>query len=148
MTEKIKENYTILVAEDDADDYDLLSEVIDTLPHKIKVFHVKDGEEVLDYLYLKGTYKLSEMAPRPDLIILDLNMPKRHGAEVLGIIKKDKKLQKIPVVVFTTSSDEGEIQTCYEKGANSYIIKPMNYDNFVEALHSIEQYWFDKVQLP
>lgn len=147
MTEQLEKYYNILIVEDDDDDFELLSEVLNQLHRKVIIRRAKDGDETLDCLSLNNLSSQKKLVS-PDLIILDLNMPKRHGSEILQIIKNDKKLRKTPVIVFTTSSDDAEVQKCYLLGANSYIIKPMNYDNYLEAIKSLEEYWLDNVKLP
>jgi CheY-like chemotaxis protein len=102
----------------------------------------------MDYLYHRGQYTNSKVAPRPGLILLDLNMPKKDGREALREIKADINLRKIPIVVLTTSRAEEDIYRTYDLGANSFIIKPVTFASLVEVMKTIGKYWFEIVELP
>jgi len=106
---------------------------------------VEDGEEALDFLYRRGKYA---DAPSPDVILLDLNLPKKNGIEVLAEIKKDPRLLHIPVVVLTTSEDEKDILVTYSLHANCFVTKPVDMQQFMEVVNSIEGFWFTVVKLP
>jgi two-component system response regulator len=106
---------------------------------------VNDGEAAMEYLHQTGAYA---DASRPDLIILDLNLPKLDGREVLREIKRDDNLKSIPVVVLTLSSAEKDLAKAYEFGANTYITKPIDFEQFVKVVHSIEEFWFTIAKLP
>lgn len=106
---------------------------------------VEDGVEALAFLRREGKYA---SAPRPDLILLDLNLPRKNGREVLAEIKTDRNLKPFPVVVLTTSHSEQDVLQAYDKHANCYIVKPVGFDNFVEAMKTIRQFWFSVVTLP
>lgn len=138
---------TVLIAEDDIDDYLLLSEVITSELGKVKINWVKDGEDCLDYLFRKDKYA-NEPVHLPNLIFLDLNMPIKNGMEVLQVLKFDNLMKKIPVIVFSTSNDEKDISDSYNFGANSYIIKPGDYDSYKRIAAIIHQYWLKNVCLP
>jgi CheY-like chemotaxis protein len=112
------------------------------------IYHCSDGDDALDYLHQRGRYAEIGSAPRPSVILLDLNMPGTDGREVLADIKQDEHLQKIPVVVLTTSSDERDIEKCYQIGANSYIRKPVDLEGFMRAIQLLKHYWFEIVVLP
>lgn len=137
----------ILLAEDDEDDILLTREAMEEahLLNELRV--VKDGQELLDYLFRKGDYN-KENAPRPGLILLDINMPRVSGYEALEEIKKDPELWKIPVVVVTTSKAEQDIVEGYRLGVAGYCIKPVGFDQFVEIIKSVEHYWFQIVEVP
>jgi CheY-like chemotaxis protein len=139
---------TILMADDDADDRFLTQEALaeSFLIHDLRF--VEDGEELLAYLRHQGSYSSPALAPRPELILLDLNMPRKDGREALAEIKTDPKLKQIPIVIFTTSRDQKDIHHSYNLGANSFITKPASFDDLVHVLRSLEQYWFDLVELP
>jgi two-component system response regulator len=107
-----------------------------------------DGDSALDYLYHRGEYSDPAKAPRPGLILLDLNLPGTDGREVLEQIKADDSLKKIPVIVLTTSADQRDIDASYSAGANSYIQKPVNVDGFFQAIQRLKDYWFEVVILP
>ena len=109
---------------------------------------VEDGEELMDYLRHQGKYKDPSLAPRPGIILLDLNMPKKDGREALKEIKSDPDLRSIPVVILTTSKDEEDILRSYDLGANSYITKPVTFPGLVEAIKSLGKYWLEIVELP
>jgi len=139
---------TILMADDDEDDCMLAREALAESQYPSKLYIVKDGEELLNYLYRRGHYAEETTSPRPELILLDLNMPKKDGREVLKEIKANPYLRKIPVVVLTTSKAEEDIYHTYNLGANSFIIKPMQFASLVKIMKAIGSYWFETVELP
>jgi CheY-like chemotaxis protein len=140
---------SILVAEDDEDDRMFTVEALRETPHPGEVRFVHDGAELLDYLRHHGAYAGGEsVAPRPAIILLDLNMPKVDGREALAEIKHDPELRRIPIVVLTTSSEEADIQQSYDLGANSFMTKPMTFDGLVKMIRQWAQYWFGSVELP
>jgi CheY-like chemotaxis protein len=102
----------------------------------------------MDYLHRRGAFTDPASAPRPDLILLDLNMPRKDGREALHEIKADPALRRIPVVVLTTSKTEQDVLRSYDLGANSYITKPVTFDSLVEVVRTLGQYWFEIVELP
>lgn len=138
---------TILIAEDDADDRLLAQEALNESRLVNEVHFVEDGEELLDYLRHRGKYA-TEAAPRPGVILLDLNMPRKDGREALIELKKDKDLRRIPVVVMTTSKAEEDILRSYDLGVNSFIIKPVTFEGLVEVMRTLGHYWFEIVELP
>jgi CheY-like chemotaxis protein len=138
----------ILLADDDEDDCMLAREALAESRLSGELYIVKDGEELMDYLYHRGRYVSVTSSPRPGLILLDLNMPKKDGREALKEIKNDPELRKIPVVVLTTSKAPEDIYRTYDLGANSFIIKPMNFASLVEVMRTIGKYWFEIVELP
>ncbi|PAX53155.1 two-component system response regulator [Brunnivagina elsteri CCALA 953] len=138
----------ILLADDDEDDCMLAREALAESRLLSELYVVRDGEELLDYLYHRGKYANPKSSPRPGLILLDLNMPKKDGREALKEIKNDPKLKQIPVIVLTTSKAEEDIYHTYDLGANSFIIKPMDFESLVEVMRTIGKYWFEIVELP
>ena len=138
----------ILMADDDADDRLLANDALADCKFEGQVRFVEDGEELVDYLRRRGKFKAGESNPRPGLILLDLNMPRKNGKEVLLEIKSDPTLRQIPVVVFTTSRSDTDIAAVYELGANSFVVKPAGYEDLVGIMQSLKQYWFSIVQLP
>jgi CheY-like chemotaxis protein len=138
----------ILMAEDDEDDYVIARDVFSD--HRImnELKWVKDGQELLDYLRRKGRYADPKESPDPGLILLDLNMPRKDGREALKEIKSDPKLRRIPVVVLTTSKAEEDVVRSYDLGVNSFITKPVDFQQFVEVVKTLTQYWLQLVQLP
>ena len=139
---------SILMADDDDDDCMLASEALieSNLQHQLYV--VKDGEELMDYLYQRGKYANSEDAVSPGLNLFDLNMPKKDGREALKEIKTNPNFRHIPVVILTTSKAEEDIQLSYYLGANSFIIKPVSFTSLIEVMKTIGKYWFNIVELP
>ncbi len=139
---------TILMADDDEDDCMLAREALAESRLANDLYFVQDGEELMDYLCRRGQYAKESKSPRPGLILLDLNMPKKDGREALREIKADPHLRQIPVVVLTTSKAEEDIYRSYDLGANSFITKPVTFASLVEVMKSIGKYWFEIVELP
>lgn len=138
----------ILMAEDDADDRLLARDALNECQLGHDLHCVEDGEDLLDYLHRRGNYVDKSRSPRPSLILLDLNMPKKDGREALREIRGDPNLRRIPVVVFTTSSADADVELVYEMGANSCITKPASFDSLVEVMRMLGRYWFSVVDLP
>ena len=130
----------ILFAEDSIDDSRLTIRALKKCGLKNKIHHVKDGAEALDFIYCKGIYSSRNIQEYPKLILLDLKMPKVSGIEVLENIKSSH-LKSIPVVILTSSNEDPDIKKCYALGANSYIVKPVEGDNFFQALKEVGFYW-------
>lgn len=139
---------TILMADDDPDDCMLAREALAESRLANDLHFVSDGEELMDYLYQRGKYSVPGSAPRPGLILLDLNMPKKDGREVLKELKSDPDLRQIPVLVLTTSQAEEDILRSYYLGANSYITKPVTFSSLIEVMQTLSKYWFEIVELP
>ncbi len=139
--------FTILVADDDADDRALIREALEEIDRPCKVHCVEDGEQLLNYLYHRDHYATQGAAPLPDLILLDLNMPRKDGREALREIKADDHLRFIPIVIFSTSNSPEDVHAAYVIGANSYIPKPHSFQELVIALDQLGKYWFDIVVL-
>lgn len=139
----------VLLADDDEDDRDFTREAMRQVNPHSEVSFVSDGQELLDYLRRDGLYASSESDTRvPDVILLDLNMPRMTGSEALAAIRADETLKGLPVVVLTTSRREEDVADCYERGANSYISKPSTFTDLVEAMRTFSNYWADLVTLP
>lgn len=147
MTRKPKV-ITILVADDDSDDRMMIKEAMveNRLANDLRF--VTDGEELMEYLLRKGKYADAASSPRPGLILLDLNMPKKDGREALREIKSNPELRGIPVVVLTTSKAEEDIYRTYNLGVNSFITKPVQFNALVEITKDLGRYWFEIVELP
>ncbi len=135
----------ILLVEDNEGDILLTLEAFKEIKVKNSIAVVKDGEEAIGFLKKQGQYAGSQL---PHLILLDINMPKLNGIEVLEFIKKDDNLKKIPVIILTTSSSESDISECYEKAANCYITKPIDFGKFLTVIEAIETFWLTIAQLP
>ena len=139
---------TILVADDDPDDRVLVRDALEESRLANAVRFVEDGEQLMDYLQQRGRFTDAETCPRPGLILLDLNMPRKDGREALKEIKADPELRRIPIIVLTTSKAEEDIYRTYDLGVNSFITKPVTFDSFVEMFKVLGQYWFEVVELP
>lgn len=139
---------TILMADDDADDRQLTREALEDARLINDIRFVENGEELLDYLRRQGKFAPPAEAPRPGLILLDLNMPRKDGRTVLKELKQDPDLRTIPVVVLTTSKSDEDIYRSYDLGVNSYIVKPVTFEALVDILQTLEKYWFEIVELP
>lgn len=139
---------TILLVEDNPDHAELTLRALKNGNVLNEVFWVKDGAEALDFLEHRGPYADPDTAPRPGLILLDLNLPKVDGHEVLRRIKTDDTLRTIPVVMLTTSARDDEVSECYKAGANSYICKPVQFPEFMERVRTIKLYWLLTNLLP
>ena len=138
----------ILMADDDADDRLLARDALNEAKLDGDLHFVENGEELIDFLQRRGAYGNGAAAPRPGLILLDLNMPKKDGREALRVIKADPDLKRIPVVVLTTSKADTDINGLYDLGANSFIAKPFQFDALVRVMRMIGDYWFKTVELP
>jgi len=139
------DDHVILMAEDSQDDILIAKRAWKTGQIKNPLHVVRDGEEAIDFLYKKGDYK---DAPTPALMLLDLNMPKMNGFEVLSTLKSDEKRKKMPIIVLTSSPRDKDIDRAYELGCNSYICKPVNFENFIKAVIEIHQYWLILCKIP
>ncbi|PYV13609.1 MAG: two-component system response regulator [Acidobacteria bacterium] len=143
-----KHPITILMADDDADDRLLTKKAFDSARLVNDFRTVADGEQLLAYLRQRDPFQDPAAAPRPGLVLLDLNMPRKDGREALAEIKQDPALRRIPVVVLTTSKSEEDVLRSYDLGANSYIRKPVTFESLVEVMKALGQYWFEIVDLP
>jgi CheY-like chemotaxis protein len=147
MLERNGKPAVILLAEDDPGDQEIVRRAFQNSKIRNELVIVSDGEEALDYLFHKGKYADADIAS-PDLILLDLNMPKIDGREVAQQIRSNAQLRYIPIVVLTTSKQEEDIVRSYNLGVNSYITKPVTIDQFIKVLQKLEEYWFQIVVLP
>ena len=139
---------TILMADDDADDREMTKEAFEDSRLVNDLRFVEDGVELMDYLKRRGKYADPASSPRPGVILLDLNMPRKDGREALEEIKADSQLCGIPIVVLTTSQQEEDILRSYQLHASSYITKPVTFDNLVRVVAALGQYWLEIVELP
>ncbi len=135
----------ILLVEYNAGDVELMQEAFRECDLKAHLFIAHDGLEALEFLRKDGVY---EDVPSPDFIILDLNLPKLNGREVLAFIKTSAELKQIPTIIFSTSNRRQDIEACYRLYANTYLIKPAQWDKFVACIRSLEMYWFNLAALP
>ncbi|RYZ55108.1 MAG: response regulator [Proteobacteria bacterium] len=135
----------VLLAEDEPGDRELLEIAMMRSGGRCKIETVEDGVEAMEYLRFEGRYA---RAVRPDIVILDLNLPRKDGREVLKEMKADESLREIPVIVLSTSYDDGDIRSSYRLGASSYIVKPGNFRDFNVLIQKLSEYWFSSVTLP
>jgi CheY-like chemotaxis protein len=138
----------ILIAEDDADDRYLLQTAFSEIGFPEQIDFVENGIEVFNYLDNIFTNGNKEVKALPGFILLDLNMPKKDGREVLKELKQHPVFKKIPVIVFTTTKNEIEIKRCYELGANSYVVKPITFDALLKVVENIRSFWFQTASIP
>ena len=138
----------ILLVEDSPEEYEATVRALKKAGLANPIHRCEDGDEALDYLFRRGRYADPAAAPRPGIILLDLNLPGTDGREVLDAVKADDDLRSIPVVVLTTSTDERDIDRCYQAGANSYVKKPVDIGGFMTAVQRLRDYWFEVVILP
>ena len=138
----------IVLVEDSFDDAELTMRSLKSSNFVNEIIWLKDGEEAVNYLQGKGEYEDRDTSVKPKLILLDLKLPKLSGIEVLERIKKDENLRKIPVVVMTSSKENTDLERCYELGANSYVVKPINFSNFMDVTKEISMYWVLINQIP
>lgn len=140
------DGFQILLVEDDLGDAHLVKVALRSGPVACRLHHVKDGVEALAFLNRRAP-DYQDM-PRPALVILDLNTPRMNGKDVLRKVKADNALAAIPIIILTTSEAERDIVECYSLGANSFIAKPIDVDQFMRAIHAVQNYWFSVVKLP
>jgi len=142
------DNIDILFAEDNIDDAALTLRALKKSGLSNTIFHVKDGAEALDFLYCRGQYASRNIHTQLKLILLDLKMPKMSGMEVLEKLKSDAQFKTIPTVILTSSKEDPDIKQAYELGANSYIVKPVESDNFFQTIKALSFYWMISNQSP
>ncbi|MCY0989359.1 response regulator [Nannocystis sp. ILAH1] len=147
MKSNSKRPITILIADDDPEDRMLAAEALKESRLANDIRFVEDGEELLDYLLLRGGFTNPDDAPRPGVILLDLNMPRKDGREALREIKENPELRRIPIIVLTTSKAEIDIYRSYDLGVNSFIVKPVTFDSLVEVMQVLRKYWFEIVEI-
>ncbi|UFH56483.1 response regulator [Spirosoma sp. KNUC1025] len=138
---------TILIADDDTDDRLFMDKALRQSGYMQTIRFVDDGEDLMHYLRREGPYN-DQNAPWPNLLILDLNMPRKNGFQALSEIKADPKLRRLPVVVMTTSSADEDVIKTYNLGVNSFVTKPFNFNRLVEIVGALKTYWMDTVKLP
>ncbi len=140
------EEVFILIAEDDADDRFLLQSAFEENGFRDRLHFVENGVELIDYL--KNNIVVEGVVKPPRFILLDLNMPKKDGREVLKEIKQDPLLKNIPVIIFSTTNNEQEMKRCYELGANSYITKPNSFESLIKTVAALRSYWTHSASIP
>jgi CheY-like chemotaxis protein len=148
MTESELNPIVILMADDDLDDIMLVRDALKDCRCEVDFRYVEDGEEAIDYLMRLGRYRNPELSPRPSLILLDLNMPKKDGMQTLQEIRNNPEIRTIPVVVLTTSRDRDLMLRIYRLGGSAFITKPSVYKDMIKAMDRLCAYWFHTVSLP
>ena len=138
----------LLVIEDSDEDFEAFGRIMRKSSVRNPIYRCIDGDDALDFLYHTGEYIDLAKAPRPSIILLDLNLPGTDGREVLEQLKQDDEFKSIPVVVFTTSSNPKDIEVCYQYGVNGYILKPIDVNKLTRTLQVFIDYWFEAVLLP
>ncbi|HUY33408.1 MAG TPA: response regulator [Pirellulales bacterium] len=144
----MESDYSILLVDDSPEDTQATLRAFQRVGLVNRSYHCKNGTEALDFLHQRGQYAAPIPPPRLGMILLDLNLPGIDGREVLDHIKRDEQLKTIPVLVLTTSTDERDIQKCYQVGANCYINKPVDFGGFVRSIQRIKEFWFETAILP
>ncbi len=145
MNSRVGHPIEILLVEDNPGDARLAIEALKEAKVRNKLHWVKDGVEAMEFLRRQGEYS---NAPRPDVVLLDLNLPRKDGRQVLAEVKSDEDLRRVPVVILTISADEQDILRSYDAYANCYITKPLDLDQFMQVVKSIEDFWLEIVKLP
>jgi two-component system response regulator len=138
----------ILLVEDNMSDAELTIRALKKNNLANELIHLKDGSEALDFIFAQGKYFERKMSDLPNVIVLDLKMPKVNGIEVLRRIKSDERTKRIPVVMLTSSKEDPDIQKCYDLGVNSYVVKPVEFEHFVKAVSNLGLYWMILNQPP
>jgi CheY-like chemotaxis protein len=138
----------LMMADDDPDDREFVREAFDECGFEGDFRYVEDGADLVDYLTHSGRFEEREEVPVPDLILLDLNMPRMDGKEALAFIKSREELRRIPIVVLSTSDSEEDIRKTYDLGVNSFVTKPSSFDEIVKMAQGLHRYWLEIVQLP
>lgn len=143
-----RHSQTILIVEDNDDDFFATVRAFKKVELANPVQRCTNGDQALDYLFRRGEFSDPDKAPRPGIVLLDLNLPGTDGRQVLRVVKADPDLKKIPVIVLTTSRARQDIERCYADGANSYIQKPVDMVGFIQAITRLKEYWFEVAILP
>ncbi|MDX2002394.1 MAG: response regulator [Chitinophagales bacterium] len=145
MSFELDQKYDLLLVEDNPGDVRLTQEILKDSRYVGRLHLAQDGEEAISFLFKEGRYQDS---PTPHLVILDLNLPKRNGLEVLQEMKSNAKTNHIPVIILTSSESKQDIQNCYKLNANAYLTKPVDFDKYQHMIKYIEQFWFSLIKLP
>lgn len=144
----MNQSVEILLVEDNSSDAEMTIDALKSSNVANKLLHVKDGAAALDFIFAEGEYAGRQIADKPRVILLDLKMPKVNGLEVLEKIRRDERTKTIPVVILTSSKEDPDIRRCYELGVNSYVVKPVEFDDFQKAISEIGLYWMIVNQQP
>ena len=139
---------TVLLVEDNPRDVRLTQRAFEQahIPHDLRV--VCDGDEALQYLHREGAHAVPDSSPRPDMILLDLNLPRMGGHELIQHVKQDLRFRQVPIIVLTTSGRADDVRQAYENGANAYLLKPVEFSRFTEVIGHLASFWLETVELP
>ena len=139
---------TVLLVEDNPRDVRLTQRAFEqaSVPHELRV--VRDGDEALAYLHREGEYEAVDRSPRPDMILLDLNLPRMGGHELMRHVRQDVRFRHVPIVVLTTSGRPDDVRQAYDNGANAYLLKPVEFSRFTEVIGHLASFWLETVELP
>ena len=139
---------TVLLVEDNPRDVRLTQRAFEQadVPHELRI--VRDGDEALAYLHREGEYAVADSAPKPDMILLDLNLPRMGGHELLQRVRQDVRFRHVPIVVLTTSGRPDDVRQAYDNGANAYLLKPVEFSRFTEVIGHLASFWLETVELP
>jgi two-component system, response regulator len=148
MSEILHKSQSILMVEDSEDDYEATTRAFKKVSLHNPIVWCRSGRDAMDFLKQGGAHKNAGNGLQPGLILLDLNMPGLDGRKTLRLIKEDDGLKRIPVIILTTSSDERDIEDCYQMGANTYVQKPVSFEGLIEAIKRLKAYWFEIALLP
>lgn len=148
MKHMIAQRRTILMADDDGEDCSLVAEALREIAAPYDLRFVHNGEDLFDYLHRRGEYEDAHDAPLPDLIFLDLRMPRKDGRETLRELKTDPHWRNVPVIALTTSTARDDVRFCYDMGVNAYVTKPATFRELVRILGAVTHYWFEVAELP
>jgi len=148
VTKTADDGLYILVVEDNPDHTELIRRALAEHSSRLHLRTVQDGEAALDYLLRRGRYRDDRTSPRPHLILLDLRLPKVDGFQVIHEVKESKELRRIPLVVLTTSAADADMRHAYAEHANSYLVKPVDFQKFVELMGWVEKYWLEQNHQP
>jgi CheY-like chemotaxis protein len=148
LSPAVRKTPSLLIVEDSDEDFETLQRFLRSSQLTIPIYRCHNGDRALEFLLRTGQYTNPELAPRPSLIVLDLNLPGTDGRQLLYRIKQNDNLKSIPVVVFTTSSNPKDVDICYEYGVNSYIVKPIDFAKLKRSIQTIVDYWFEVNILP
>lgn len=148
MSETLSKSQSILMVEDSEDDYEATIRAFKKVSLHNPIVWCRSGRDALDFLRREGLHRNTKNGSHPGLILLDLNMPGLDGRKTLRLIKGDDALKKIPVIILTTSTDERDVEDCYQMGANTYVQKPVSFEGLIEAIKRLKAYWFEIALLP
>jgi two-component system response regulator len=144
----LRRPFDILLVEDNPADVEITLEAFRRSHSGNRVFVCRDGEEAIEYFFQRGRYSRAGSAPRPDLVLLDLNLPRKSGLEVLATVKTNEQLKAIPAIILSTSDRDEDVRRCFQNGANAYLTKPVQFDDCVKLMAEVQHFWLELSRLP